>query len=68
MTARQIRKSLKDLGLSQIVFARLMGVTPRAVNLWATGKRHIPGPVIAYLRIFPQLSASRWAKEVMGAK
>jgi len=47
-----LRLTLADLALSQVDFARLIEVTPRAVNLWLSGKRAVPGPVKGYLRLF----------------
>jgi transcriptional regulator with XRE-family HTH domain len=49
MTAAEFRKALKRLGLTQSEAARRLYVTFSAVNRWATGKRSIPGPVIAAL-------------------
>jgi hypothetical protein len=46
------RAILTELGLTQADFARLIGVTPRAVALWTADERQIPGPVEAYLRVF----------------
>jgi hypothetical protein len=38
-----------------------MEVTPRAVSLWLSGERSVPGPVVGYARVFRSLSASdRW--------
>src|SRR5580698_4156845 len=55
MNNTQLRTVLAEVGLDQADFARLLGVTPRAVNLWATGNRAIPGPTEAYLRLFQLL-------------
>jgi hypothetical protein len=56
--------TLTDLGLSKVEFARLAGVTPRAVNLWISGEREIPGPVRAYLRLFASLPKAAQAQEL----
>lgn len=42
---------LDRLGLRQAEFAKLLGVSPRSVSLWATGEVKLPGPVQAYLRM-----------------
>src|SRR6266404_9556025 len=52
MTGDGLKTILMELGISQADFARLIGVTPRAVALWIADERAIPGPVDAYLRLF----------------
>jgi hypothetical protein len=42
---------LDRLGLKQSEFAKLLGVSPRTVSLWATGEVNLPGPVQAYVRM-----------------
>jgi hypothetical protein len=64
METRELEKKLADLGLSTSEFARLVGVTPRAVNLWISGEREIPGPVRAYFRLFSSLPKAAQAKEL----
>lgn len=58
MTGSGLRAELAALRLSQVDFAGLLFVTPRAVHLWLTDERKIPGPVIAWLAIFKSLSRS----------
>lgn len=55
MSGQEFRALLAEIALAQSDFARLAGVTPRAVNLWATDSRAIPGPAEAYLRLFQLL-------------
>src|SRR5271163_2441835 len=55
MTGTELKAVLAEIGVGQSDFARLVGVTPRAVNLWATDGRAIPGPTDAYLRLFQLL-------------
>jgi DNA-binding transcriptional regulator YdaS (Cro superfamily) len=55
MTGAELKTALADLALAQADFARLIGVTPRAVNLWVSDGRAIPGPAEAYLRAFQLL-------------
>lgn len=52
MTNDELRAFLAELPLSQADFARLVDVTPRAVTLWMSGERAIPGPAAAYVRAF----------------
>jgi transcriptional regulator with XRE-family HTH domain len=59
MTYSELKLLLLDLELSQVEFAKLVGVTPRAVNMWVQGEREIPGPVESYLRIFRMLNSSQ---------
>ncbi len=55
MTTDHLRALLTSFGLSQADFARLIGVTPRAVTLWLNSERTIPGAAKAYLRVFELL-------------
>lgn len=52
MDYKALRNALVSSNLTQLEFAKILGVTPRSVNLWATGQREIPGPVTAYIRLF----------------
>lgn len=52
MSNEELRAFLAELELSQADFARLVGVTPRAVTLWMSGERSVPGPAAAYIRAF----------------
>lgn len=51
----ELRAFLTELNLTQVDFARLVEVTPRAVTLWLSGERAIPGPAVAYVRVFKLL-------------
>ncbi len=51
MTSNDLRAVLGELELTQADFARLIGVTPRAIALWMADERTIPGPVDAYVRL-----------------
>src|SRR6266436_3751706 len=52
MTNDELRSALAEMGLGQSELARLIGVTSRAVSLWLSGDRAIPGPAEAYIRLF----------------
>jgi transcriptional regulator with XRE-family HTH domain len=58
MQSRDLREILSAIGVSQADFARLVGVTARAVSLWMAGDREIPGAVEAYARLLHALPAS----------
>jgi helix-turn-helix protein len=58
MTSSELKAILEELGISQADFARLIGVTPRAVTLWLAGDRAIPGPAEAYARLLRLLPLS----------
>ena len=58
MTSNELRAVLAELGITQTDFARLIGVTARAVTLWMSDERPIPGPVIAYVRVMQLLPAN----------
>ncbi|MEQ8195138.1 MAG: hypothetical protein RIB59_11695 [Rhodospirillales bacterium] len=55
MSKEQFQSYLDRLNLSPSDFAKLIGVTSRTVNFWASGERSVPGPVQAYLRLFETL-------------
>lgn len=57
MSHTEHRALLQGLKLTQADFARLIGVTPRAVNLWMADERAIPGPAAAYARLLNVLPA-----------
>jgi hypothetical protein len=59
-----VRLTLDSLGLSSADFARLVGVTPRAVSLWLASQREIPGPVRAYARLLLSLPPSLRRAEI----
>jgi hypothetical protein len=58
MLSDDLKAVISELGLSQADFARLIGVTPRAVTLWMVGDRSIPGPVEAYARLLSSVPLS----------
>lgn len=64
MDSIQLTEALVALGLEKRGFARLVGVTPRAVDLWCAGNREIPGPVVAYLRLLQSLPRALQAAEL----
>ena len=55
MSPADLRSALNLLSLAQSDFAKLVGVTPRAVSLWLSGERTIPGPLGAYVRLLLSL-------------
>lgn len=55
MDSAELRTSLADLGITQADFARLLGVTTRAVAMWMSDERPVPGPVVGYLRLMQVL-------------
>jgi len=58
MTNDELKICLAALGISQVELSRLIGVTARAVSLWMTGDRAIPGPAQAYVRLLQTLPMS----------
>jgi hypothetical protein len=64
MDKTQLTDALRDLSLSKPELARLIGVTARAVNLWSSGERDIPGPAIAYLRLLQSLPKALRTQEL----
>lgn len=55
MTNVELKAFLIELGISQVEFAKLIGVTARAVTLWMSDERSIPGPAAAYVRLLSLL-------------
>ncbi len=55
MTSDELKAALAELGITQADFARLIGVTSRAITLWVAEQRSIPGPAEAYLRVLQLL-------------
>ena len=55
MKSDELEAALAELGITQADFARLIGVTSRAITLWVAEQRSIPGPAEAYLRVLQLL-------------
>ena len=51
MCSDQLNEHLRGLGWSGAELSRRLGVTPKAVSEWRRGKRPVPGPVRAYIRL-----------------
>lgn len=51
MSSEQLNDFLRGLGWSGAELSRRLGVTPKAVSEWRRGKRPVPGPVRAYVRL-----------------
>jgi len=58
MTSKDLKSFLTEFELTQSDFARLVGVTLRAVALWLAEERTVPMTVDAYVRLFRLLPAS----------
>jgi transcriptional regulator with XRE-family HTH domain len=56
MNAEGLLAILKDLGLSQLEAARLLGVRPRTINRWATGAQEVSGPAAQALLAWRRLA------------
>lgn len=59
MTADELKTARASLGLSAPVFARYIGVTARAVNLWEAGEREMPGPLVVLLDLVLNVKPAR---------
>jgi hypothetical protein len=68
MMSSDLKSVLDGLGLSQADFARLVGVTPRAVTLWMVGERAVPGPVEAYAHLLRALTPAQRQVELARLK
>ena len=63
MNTENLKQAMIALGLSKSELARLLGVTLRAVSMWDSGDREIPGPAVAYLRLLQSIPKALQAKE-----
>ncbi|MFV2081601.1 MAG: NadS family protein [bacterium] len=55
-----IKKIRNDLNLSQPVFARMIGVSPKTLRNWEQGRRQPTGPARALLKVvqdYPEIVA-----------
>jgi DNA-binding transcriptional regulator YiaG len=64
METTELKQIIDNLGLSQTDLANLVGVTPRAVNMWLSQEREVAGPVVAYLRLLSSLPRTFQTKEL----
>lgn len=64
MSISHLKPTLEKLGLRQSDFARLLDVSARTVNMWATGAQPVPGSVAAYLRLLEAAAPDVRAAEV----
>lgn len=64
MSNDKLTESIAEIGLTKAELAQLVGVTPRAVNMWCRGDREMPGPLISYLRLLRSLPKNLQAKEL----
>jgi DNA-binding transcriptional regulator YiaG len=51
MTTKQFTIALRDLGLSQVAFAKVIGLSDRTVRNYIAGQHAIPGPVVKLLHL-----------------
>lgn len=58
MSGGELKDTIVGLGLSQVEFARLLGVSIGAVAQWLSEARSIPGPVESYINLFLRLPAT----------
>ncbi|GAB6098010.1 hypothetical protein JCM14469_42640 [Desulfatiferula olefinivorans] len=54
LTSDQIRAIRKKTNLSQVVFAKLINVSPSSVRQWEQGKRYPTGPTKVLLELLSQ--------------
>jgi hypothetical protein len=68
MNTLEFRKNLEILGLNQVEFARLVGVTARSISLWVSQEIDVPSPVAAYLNLLVSLPKAIQEKELSRLK
>jgi hypothetical protein len=64
MNENELKNAMSALSLSPTSLAKLLGVTPRAIGMWLTGERSIPGPAEAYINLFSKLPTSQRELEI----
>jgi hypothetical protein len=64
MHTDEIMQIMSTIGVGRQELAKLLDVTPRAVNMWCAGDREIPGPVTAYLNLLQSLPNALIAREL----
>lgn len=66
MTPDELRSAIAALGMSSgYALARLLGVTPRAVQHWLDGSREIPKPAILLIQAAIKFPAvAKWLKGI----
>jgi len=64
VTAAELRSALETLQLPQSQLAVLLDVSARAVGMWLSGEREIPGPVVAYINLLLSLPRALCVKEI----
>ncbi len=64
MNQGELKYAMTKHALSSATLARLLAVTPRAVSMWLTGERSVPGPVEAYLDLFSRLTPAEQQLEI----
>jgi hypothetical protein len=55
MNGQELEDAIQKLGLTKTAFARLVDVSVRAVNLWTSEQRKVPGPVVSYVKLLLSL-------------
>jgi len=68
MSAEDLTKSLKVLGMSQGDLARDIGVRPETVYRWCKGNHPIPGSVAKVIETYLQMQAEKIAGEFNGTE
>jgi hypothetical protein len=58
MNGGQLRAKISGWNLSQAEFAQWLQVSPGAVTQWLAETRSIPGPVVAFVKLFESLPLS----------
>lgn len=64
MKSHKLTQVLEELKLSKSDLASLIGVSPRAINMWLAGERGVPSTVEAYLSLLAAVPDNLRAKTV----
>ena len=68
MTPDEYRRTIEQLGLSQVAAAKLLGVDGRTSRRWASGERDVPPPAERFLRyLIATRKTGEQAMKVLGS-
>ena len=71
MTPKQLRTTIKRLGLTQVAAARALGVAPRTMRQWIAGDARIAEPAARLLAVWlahPELLSRQAATQAARRK
>lgn len=68
MIGVDLARALRTLEVSQLEFARMIGVPASRVGVWIRENHDVPGPVAAYVRLLVSLPPHTRSPEILRGK